>query len=279
MRSVLCTVLDWFWFRFYVFYQRAHVVKANGKSFYIVFSFTLEWRLWLSKISGTYLSSWTLLTMMFAVFSFCCLLDCEQHVPSVGLRQRWLCQHPWLCAYLRLRASRCFSGLFCCRAPKRIIWCTSSTAATWTTMVFLFLSLPPRRALVRRGREMRVLRAENGPLGGARDARRADHPAYAERWNEREVERRCSSSCTSTWFAESVAKVWENGGCEVDFQSQGQFLRENLNIMSIFGLSLVEGLTSGPESESKDWMGGWWMDCLFEKGEWNKEGKWWGFSD
>lgn len=138
MRSVLCMVLDWFWPRFYVFYQRAHVVKANGKSFYIVFSFTLEWRLWLSKISGTYLSSWTLLTMMFAVLLFCCLLDCEQHVPSVGLRQRWLCQHPWLCAYLRLRASRCFSGLFCCRAPKRIIWCTSSTAATWTTMVFLF---------------------------------------------------------------------------------------------------------------------------------------------
>ena len=41
-------------------------------------------------------------------------------------------------------------------------------------------------------------------------------------------------------------------GCEVDFLSKGQFLRENLNIMSIFGLSLVEGLSSEMGTESKE---------------------------
>ena len=37
-----------------------------------------------------------------------------------------------------------------------------------------------------------------------------------------------------------------------DFLSKGQFLRENLNIMSIFGLSLVEGLSSEMGTESKE---------------------------
>ncbi|CBK21413.2 LOW QUALITY PROTEIN: uncharacterized protein [Blastocystis hominis] len=36
------------------------------------------------------------------------------------------------------------------------------------------------------------------------------------------------------------------------FLSKGQFLRENLNIMSIFGLSLVEGLSSEAETEAKE---------------------------
>ena len=51
---------------------------------------------------------------------------------------------------------------------------------------------------------------------------------------------------------ESVGKVGLSAGCEVDFLSKGQFLRENLNIMSIFGLSLVEGLSSEMGTESKE---------------------------